>query len=154
MEEQERRKKTLLILVVVAMLLFVVGLILLARKDVEPETEGSTGIVQLDDRGKLQEMLFDVQYYAVQAGLSDYISSRISPDITSAEIVGAPTVPADGTISFKVRVTDPDKTFTVLLDRQTHFDKIILSVEGTSYKKTLPVYEDTAPSDAEVNEIQ
>ncbi len=137
-----RTKKILAGLVGLGLMILIIFVLTSGNKPpVVNDTEGTSGAVFINDSSHLQEILFDQQYYSVQAGISDYIVSKFSRSVKSAEIVGEPVIPDDGLIRIQVNIKNPDKEFTVTIDRATYFDKIVLSVPETKYKKTINVYE-------------
>ncbi len=144
------KQKLILLLLMLGVGLFILIAIIgntgtLRNQSVE---DGDSHRIYLNDEGRLQDLLFDEQYFAVQQAVSDYIVSRIGEDVQAATMLGNPTVPKSGLINFKVETKNPKKNFTVEVDRTVDFDKLGFSIVGTDYKKTILVYTDAVQEEA------
>lgn len=135
-------------LVAVSLFFIIVVLILIGQhasnKTQGAGGEGNSGYVSIQNTAKLQDLLLDSEFYAVQVELSDYIQSTFGSSIQQANIIDGPTVPDNGIIVFGVKTSGPVHYFSVRLDRQQVRDSIVFYVQGTGYKKTLNVYAPTS----------
>lgn len=146
---RDRRKRVFIIIGgVVTVLLFLVVLLISNQppRTHDPESHDA-GIVIVDDKGLLQDVLFELQYYAVIAAVSDYIRSDMDASVDTAEIVGEPSFPQNGIINAKFKTDNPEKEFTIQIDRTVDFDTLLFSVPERNYKKTLQVYQGETTKD-------
>lgn len=141
-----KRRIILVLLVGCAVLVGIIFLISLAFKDASRdnkiEKEGSAEIIIINNTQSLAEPLLEQQYYAVKQALSDYIAEKVDKKVEMASVVGSITIADNGNILFTVKTEKPSKSFDVVIDRNTDFDKLILKVPKDNYSKTLEIYTD------------
>lgn len=138
------RKRNLLIVFGLVTIVVAAGLIFSSHRVQKANKESTEnqqlGYVVINNTDALSNLLLKRQEAVVEQALSDYILSNVSNKSESAYIVGSPILQSDGKVSIEVRVTSPQKDFQTIIDRNTYFDKVVLSVPSTNYQKIVPVY--------------
>jgi multidrug efflux pump subunit AcrB len=136
--------RRIIVIASVLMSLIVAGLIYLMLADkpreMEPIESQSVGYVVIDNASGLNKFLLSRQTSAVESAISGYILDRIDKNVEHAFIVDEPLQRNDGTILVTVKTENPEKTFRVIVDRTTYFDKLVVSVPADDYKTTIKVY--------------
>ncbi len=138
----EKRKK-LVIAIIIGFLAIVVLMVIFGLSDngkPRPTESEGPGTVVIDNTLELSNLLLKSQYGAINEELVSYIQSHVDKKIEHATIKGNPVVNHDGSISFKVETENPNKVFTVLIDRSGPQNQIIFTVPEANYSKTLKVY--------------
>jgi len=132
--------------VIIAALLAVIGVVLflIFRSSPQPQSKptelDSPGTVVIDNTDQLRDILLRREYAAVNEELVKYIQDHVSDAIEHAFLVNQPVINSDGVVSFTVQTEAPNKQFSVKLDRNTYFNKIIFSIPEVNYQSTLDVY--------------
>lgn len=138
-------KRRLLIVIIICTVV-VAGLLLLFRGSPSPDNgppePSSPGTVVIDNTDQLRDILLARQYAVVNRELVNYIFAKIDDKVEHAYIVSGSISNKGGLVSFRVQTEQPDQQFKVDLDRGKDFDKIVFTVSGTDYSKTLDVYGD------------
>jgi hypothetical protein len=98
------------------------------------------GIIIIDNTDALSTILLSKQYEVTYNAVAAYIQGQIAGSVQHAMIVDKPIVADNGEVVFSVKTFNPNKQFTVHIDRLTYFDRIIFSVQGTDYQKIIPTY--------------
>lgn len=140
-----KRSKILIVAAACILLLVVVALLLMSKPASQPqkltgiEKGSATSQVGLQGAEKLNDILLPEQYFALKQALSNYIRTKVSSSVLSAQIVpGSTVVNNDGSINFSVS-TSPNKTFNVVLQRPSAIT-LVFTVPADGYSATLYPY--------------
>ena len=91
------------------------------------------GPVSLQNTDSLSKILLQSQFNAVVFSLSGFIQNRVDSSVTSAAVVGDPSVSPDGTVSFSVALNNAKKqSFAVSIDRST-FSSITIKIPAYNF---------------------
>jgi len=132
---------------VVVFILLIIGAAYLIQNNSNKTTQtypqeaerGGPKTVVITNTGKLATILLAEQFSATKNQLISYIQTQISPNITSAQVVGDPTIEGDGSIDITVSTNSPAKQFVLHIDR-SQVDTLTFTVVGTAYQQVVQVY--------------
>lgn len=146
------RKQKIILAITLAIIVSIVGLSLFITARRSPtgqskgEIEGPVSVV-IDNTNSLEEILLARQFSIVRQELSIFIRTIIDKNIDYAIITEKPAIDNDGNVTFQVKTSRPDMTFSVKLVRQG-FNSIDFIVASKNYQKTLQPYPgDTSTGD-------
>ncbi len=146
MQQPNKKRRWIVVIFFLLLLAGIVLAIVFAREtpdkklyDKGEEESAQTGIVTIDNTVGLNKILLFEQYSVVYQTLDYYIRENISASFTRAEIVGEPVVNRDGTVSFVLKITNPNKQFEVIIERNV-FDRIVIKIPSNNYTQTVLVY--------------
>lgn len=144
MDQNSNFKKIILVLIVVVVVIFGFIFVLSSRDNEQADKPQPTevdvpGQLVIDNTDKLREVLLYSQYSKLISELTAYISEKVDQGADHAFIVGDVVIEKNGNLNFKVHVDGADKEFEVFVDRQ-NFDRIILLIPSSNYKKDIKIY--------------